>query len=315
MGRGEEEQARYNTTTLEHFPSTSAVAAAEAAAILLGSSVEPFDDGHGAPHVRWCSKEESRTVVDAQLNRSLDRFFGDEGIWDDIAWEIGRDDPKLRSSMNWLRNRPTHLHTPLSAQRHKLPLEVDNQLTNSLDKLFKNKQLWQEIPWEISKHDPKLQSSMEWLTMVQHSRSRFRINSPAEILSRDTLVSNEDETQVQSSFAMNSISTSVSSSDLEESDRSSGFPTVRCHRTKTVNGRYPNPNYVRYGDCGSGDVVDTGCCEYEVARTKYRNIPNFDEERLTAQFYSKRINPFGDTPPSSLSPEDSPVATPRSWIR
>merc|ERR1712007_145053 len=198
--------------------------------------------------------------------------------------------------MNWLRNSaPTHPQKLLSAQQ---------------DKLFEDKQLWQEIPWEISKHDSKLKSSMEWLKMVQHSKSRFRINSPTEILSRDTLVSNED-----ASVDMNSISTSVSSSDLEESDRSSGFPTVRCRRTKIVNGRYPNPNYVRYGDCVSGDVLDTGCCEYEVTRPKYRNIPNFDEERVTAQFYSKRINPFGDTPPSSLSPEDSPVATPRSWIR
>jgi len=289
---GEEEQARHDTTTWEHFPSTSAVAAAEAAATLLGSSVEPFDDGHVTPPMRWCSKEESRTVVDAQLNRSLDRFFGDEQIWDDIAWEIGKNDPKLRSSMNWLRNSASsHPRKLLSGQRQELSLEVDNQLTNSLDKLFENKQLWQEVPWEISKHDSKLQSSMEWLKMVQHSKSRFRINSPTEILSRDTLMSNEDETQALSSVDMNSISTSVSSSDLEESDRSSGFLTLRCHRTKIVNDRYP------------------------ITRPKYRNIPNFDEERVTAQFYSKRINPFGDTPPSSLSPEDSPVATPRSWIR
>jgi len=208
LEREEEEQAGKNTITSKHFPCTSAVAAAEAAATLLGFSTEPFDDSHVRRHVRWCSKEESRTVVDAQLNRSLDRFFGDERIWDDIAWEIGKDDPKLCSSMNWLRNRPTHPQKLLSAQRHELSLEVDNQLTNSLDKLCENKRLWQELPWEISKHDSKLQSSMEWLQTVQHSTPRFRINSPAEILSRDILVSNEEETQLQSSVGMNSISTS-----------------------------------------------------------------------------------------------------------
>jgi len=96
---------------------------------------------------------------------------------------------------------------------------------------------------------------------------------------------------------------------VEESDRSSGFPLVCCPRPKIVNDRHPNPNYVRYGDCVSGDVQDIGCCEYEVIR----NIPIFDEERATAQIYSKVIKPFGDTPPSSPSPEDSPVAG--GWIR
>lgn len=161
---------------------TSAVVVAENAAAPLAFNVQPFDNGmHRASGGRWHSAEDNRTLVDAQLRSSLDKIFEDEQFWAEISCEIGTGHLELRSSMDWLQKCSSSVlaQSQRSSQMEKTELldEVSSQDTNSLDGLFENKQLLEEIPSEISHQDPKLQSCMRWVSsnMIGSGKTEFSL--------------------------------------------------------------------------------------------------------------------------------------------
>jgi len=161
---------------------TSAVVVAETAAAPLAFNVQPFDNGmHRASGGRWHSAEDNRTLVDAQLRSSLDKIFEDEQFWAEISCEIGTGHLELRSSMDWLQKCSSSVlaQSQRISKMDKTELleEVSSQDTHALDGLLENKQLWEEIPSEISHQDPKLQSCMRWVSskMIGSGNTEFSL--------------------------------------------------------------------------------------------------------------------------------------------